>query len=77
MGEFIERAAALRAVTCAELPDKTADGLPIANGKRSVSDCVRRIKAIPAGRANHKDPDDCPCDKCLACELMDGVEGME
>lgn len=28
-------------------------------------------------RANHHDPDDCPCDKCLACELINGVEGME
>jgi len=46
--DYISREAALRAVTGAELPDKTADGLPIANGKRSVSDCVRRIKAIPA-----------------------------
>ena len=46
--DYISREAALRAVTGAELPGKTADGLPIANGKRSVSDCVRRIKAIPA-----------------------------
>ena len=36
------------AVTRAKLPDTTPDGVPIANGKRSVTDCVRRIKDIPA-----------------------------
>lgn len=48
MIDFISREDALMAVCAAALPDKTADGLPIANGKRSVVDCVRRIKAIPA-----------------------------
>lgn len=46
--EYISRADALIAVCGAELPDKSVDGVPIANGKRKVSDCVRRIKAIPA-----------------------------
>lgn len=48
MTEYITREAALMAVCRAELPDKTEDGTPILNGKRKVSDCVRRIKAIPA-----------------------------
>ncbi len=48
MAEYITREAALMAVCRAELPDKTEDGTPILNGKRKVSDCVRRIKAIPA-----------------------------
>ena len=47
MTEYITREAALMAVCSAELPDKTEDGTPILNGKRKVSDCVRRIKAIP------------------------------
>lgn len=46
--EYIEREAAILAVCSARLPDKTADGTPIANGKRSVVDCIQRIKAIPA-----------------------------
>lgn len=48
MKDYIEREAAIEAVTRAKLPDTTPDGVPIANGKRSVTDCVRRIKSIPA-----------------------------
>ena len=48
MSEYIERSDAIMEVTRAELPDKTENGIPIANGKRKVTDCVRRIKAIPA-----------------------------
>ena len=46
--EYIKRSDAIMAVTRAKLPDTTPEGVPIANGKRSVADCVRRIKAIPA-----------------------------
>ena len=45
---YIKREDAIMAVTRAKLPDTTPDGVPIANGKRSVTDCVRRIKAIPS-----------------------------
>ena len=48
MIDYISREEALMAVTRAKLPDTTQDGVPIANGKRSVTDCVRRIKGIPA-----------------------------
>lgn len=48
MGDYISREEALMAVTRAKLPDATPDGVPIANGKRSVTDCVRRLKEIPA-----------------------------
>lgn len=48
MSEYIKRESAIIAVTRATLPDKTADGVPIANGKRSVTDCIRRIKSIPS-----------------------------
>ena len=48
MAEYIERVDALMAITMAELPDKTENGIPIANGKRSVTDCIRRIRAIPS-----------------------------
>lgn len=48
MEEYIPRKEAIIAVCSARLPDVGKDGIPIANGKRSVSDCVRRIKAIPA-----------------------------
>ena len=48
MAEYILREQAIRAVTGAKLPDVSASGLPIANGKRSVTDCVRRLKEIPA-----------------------------
>ena len=48
MSEYIKRSDAIIAVTRAKLPDTTPDGVPIANGKRSVTDCVRRIKEIPA-----------------------------
>lgn len=48
MSDYIRREDALMAVCRADLPDKTEDGTPILNGKRKVSDCVRRIKAIPA-----------------------------
>ena len=48
MTDYIERSLAIQAVTRAKLPDTTMDGVPIANGKRSVTDCVRRIKEIPA-----------------------------
>ena len=46
--DYIERSLAIQAVTRAKLPDATPEGVPIANGKRSVTDCVRRIKEIPA-----------------------------
>ena len=46
--EYIKRSDAIMAITRAKLPDKTPEGIPIANGKRSVTDCVRRIKAIRA-----------------------------
>lgn len=48
MSDYISREEAIMAVTRAKLPDTTLDGVPIANGKRSVTDCVRRIKDIPA-----------------------------
>ncbi len=48
MAEYILRDQAIIAVTGAKLPDVSASGLPIANGKRSVTDCVRRLKKIPA-----------------------------
>lgn len=48
MAEYILRDQAIMAVTGAKLPDVSASGLPIANGKRSVTDCVRRLKEIPA-----------------------------
>jgi len=48
MIEYIPRKAAIAAVIEARMPDTTPDGTPIANGKRSVSDCVRRIRDIPA-----------------------------
>lgn len=51
MAEYILREQAIRAVTGAKLPDVSASGLPIANGKRSVTDCVRRLKEIPAADA--------------------------
>ena len=47
MTEYVDRIDAIKAVTGARLPDKTPDGIPIANGKRSVADCVFRIKKIP------------------------------
>ena len=48
MNDYIERSLAIQAVTRAKLPDTTPEGVPIANGKRSVTDCVRRIKEIPS-----------------------------
>ena len=48
MIEYIPRQAAIAAVIEAKMPDTTPDGIPIANGKRSVSDCIRRIRDIPA-----------------------------
>lgn len=48
MAEYILRDQAIIAVTGAKLPDVSASGLSIANGKRSVTDCVRRLKEIPA-----------------------------
>jgi hypothetical protein len=47
MDDYIPRKEAIIAVCRARLPDSTEDGIPIANGKRSVTDCVRRIKEIP------------------------------
>lgn len=47
MTEYILRDQAIMAVTGAKLPDVSASGRPIANGKRSVTDCVRRLKEIP------------------------------
>ena len=48
MADYISREEALMAVTRAKLPDTTPKGVPIANGKRSVTDCIRRIKEIPS-----------------------------
>jgi hypothetical protein len=48
MEDYITRREAIAAVCRARLPDTTEDGIPIANGKRSVTDCVRRLKEIPA-----------------------------
>lgn len=48
MTDYISREEAIMAVTRAKLPDVTPDGIPIANGKRSVTDCIRRIKEIPS-----------------------------
>lgn len=48
MAEYILRDQAIRAVTGAKLPDVSESGLPIANGKRSVTDCVKRLKSVPA-----------------------------
>lgn len=47
MTEYIKRSDAIMAITRAKLPDKTPEGIPIANGKRSVTDCIQRIRAIP------------------------------
>ena len=55
MSEYIKRSDAIIAVTRAKLPDTTPDGVPIANGKRSVTDCVRRIKEIPSAVVRCKD----------------------
>lgn len=72
MAEYITREAALMAVCRAELPDKTEDGIPIAKGKRKVSDCVRRIKAIPAAdvvdRKHGKWITKYPLSTCSVCE---------
>lgn len=71
MEQYIERQKAIEAVVRAKLPDRTANGVPIANGKRSVTDCVQRIKAIPAANVvpvvrckdcKHRDPEDHKCD---------------
>ena len=71
MSDYISREEAIMAVTRAKLPDTTPDGVPIANGKRSVTDCVRRIKEIPAADVRpvvrckdcrHRDPEDHKCD---------------
>ena len=71
MDEYIKRSDAIMAITRANLPDKTPEGIPIANGKRSVTDCVRRIKSIPAvdvvpvvrcKDCRHHDPEDHKCD---------------
>lgn len=71
MAEYILRDQAIIAVTGAKLPDVSASGLPIANGKRSVADCVRRLKDIPAADVRpvvfckdcrHRDPKDHKCD---------------
>lgn len=71
MAEYILRDQAIIAVTGAKLPDVSASGLPIANGKRSVTDCVRRLKDIPAADVrpvvlckdcSHRDPEDHKCD---------------
>ena len=48
MTEYILRDQAIIAVTGAKLPDVSESGLPIANGKRSVTDCVKRLKSVPA-----------------------------
>ena len=61
MSDYISREEALMAVTRAKLPDTTPDGVPIANGKRSVTDCVRRIKDIPAA-------DVVPVVRCKDCK---------
>ena len=53
MAEYILRDQAIIAVTGAKLPDMSASGRPIANGKRSVTDCVRRLKSIPAADVQH------------------------
>ena len=67
MTDYIERSLAIQAVTRAKLPDTTPEGVPIANGKRSVTDCVRRIKEIPSAvvrckDCRHRDPEDKKCD---------------
>ena len=66
MVEYITRQAAIEAVVRAKLPDKTQEGIPIANGKRSVTDCVRRIKAIPA-------VDVVPVVRCRDCIHLSGI----
>ena len=71
MTDYIERSLAIQAVTRAKLPDTTPEGVPIANGKRSVTDCVRRIKEIRSEDVvavvrckdcRHRDPEDKKCD---------------
>lgn len=64
MRDYIDREQAIRAITTAALPDKTADGVPIANGKRSVTDCIRRLKAIPAADVR-------PVVTCADCKFWD------
>ena len=64
--EYIKRSDAIMAITRAKLPDKTPEGIPIANGKRSVTDCVRRIKAIRA-------EDVVPVVRCRDCIHLSGV----
>lgn len=54
MVEYILRDQAIRAVTGAKLPDVSESGLPIANGKRSVTDCVKRLKEIPTADVRQK-----------------------
>ena len=68
MTEYIKRSDAIMAITRAKLPDKTPEGVPIANGKRSVTDCVRRVKAIPAvDVVSGADFRDCRNELCLRC----------
>ncbi len=81
MIEYIPRQAAIAAVIEARMPDTTPDGTPIANGKRSVSDCVRRIRDIPAadvqpvkhGRWIDKNPQDKYDPRCI-CSVCGSVE---
>lgn len=64
--EYIKRSDAIMAITRAKLPDKTPEGVPIANGKRSVTDCVRRIRMIPS-------EDVVPVVRCRECIHLSGV----
>ena len=66
MTDYIERSLAIQAVTRAKLPDTTPEGVPIANGKRSVTDCVRRIKEIPSA-------DVVAVVRCQECIHLSGV----
>lgn len=66
MAEYIKRSDAIQAVTTAKLPDKTPEGVPIANGKRSVTDCVKRLRMIPA-------EDVVPVVRCKECIHLSGV----
>lgn len=85
MSDYISREEAIMAVTRAKLPDTTPDGVPIANGKRSVTDCVRRIKDIPAAdvrpvvRARWIDTDNYyqrwKCSAC-GCHTRDAAPGF-
>lgn len=79
--EYITKTEAIRAVTGARMPDRTADGVTIANGKRSVTDCIRRIREIPAAdvrpavRGDWIQNEDLTVNECSKCGYSFYYEG--